>query len=307
LDVIVTGAGGFIGKFLVEGLIERGGYRVIALGRGPSPFSDHSGITYYQVDITHTLALNRIFNKHRPQAVFHLAALLADTCEEDPVMATNVNIVATQALLELSTHYGVDRFIYMSSISVYPPDAPEPVREEYAGRPRYFYGITKYAGELIGLWYAEKGYIDFRALRPTVVFGPGRYKGPSAEYSSRIIEGALKGETIVIRDPEAPVNYIYVRDVVEALIRLLEVEKASSRVYNAGGFVSKILDFALLVKKYIPNLRYEIRPSPIFRYPAVIDMTRARSELGWTPKYLYERAIEDYLETYKRGSKIFKI
>jgi len=238
--------------------------------------------------------------------VFHLAALLADTCE-DPVMATNVNIVATQALLELSTHYGVDRFIYVSSISVYPPDAPEPVREEYAGRPRYFYGITKYAGELIGLWYPEKGYINFRAQRPTVVFGPGRYKGPSAEYSSRIIEGALKGETIVIRDLEAPVNYIYVRDVVEALIRLLEVEKASSRVYNAGGLVSKILDFALLVKKYIPNLRYEIRPSPIFRYPAVIDITRARSELGWTPKYLYERAIEDYLETYEMGSRIFKI
>ena len=64
----------------------------------PSPFVEHPRITYYTADITNVHQMNSILAKHRPDAVVHLAALLADTCEQDPVSATRVNIVATQDL-----------------------------------------------------------------------------------------------------------------------------------------------------------------------------------------------------------------
>lgn len=306
MNILVTGGGGFIGRFLVEALIEKG-HSVVAVDKNPSPFREHPKVTYYVADITDIVTLNKIFIKHKPTAVIHLAALLADTCENDPILATKVNIDATQYLLELSITHGIDRFVFMSSASVYHPDTPEPVKEEDAGKPVSYYGITKYTGELIGLWYARKGLLDFRALRPTVVFGPGRFRGPSAEYSSLILEKALRGEKVIIKNPEDRVNYIYVRDTVNALINLLEAEKTTSRVYNAGGFVSKVIEFVELVKTYIPSLNYYVEPAPTVRYPAVIDDSRARLELGWKPVYLHDRAIEDYIETYKKGSIIFRL
>ncbi|MEM4676004.1 MAG: NAD(P)-dependent oxidoreductase [Nitrososphaerota archaeon] len=304
--MLITGGGGFIGRFLVERLVESE-YSTVVVDRIPSPFVEHQRIKYYVGDITDVIAMNKIFSRHKPSAVIHLAALLADTCENDPVQATRVNIEATQNLIELSITHGVSRFIFMSSASVYHPETPEPVKEEDAGKPVSYYGITKYAGELIGLWYARKGLIDFRALRPTVVFGPGRFRGPSAEYSSLILERGIRGEKVVIKNPEDRVNYMYVRDTVEAIVALLEAERAPSMVYNAGGFVSKVIEFVHMVKKYIPNLEYEVKPAPTVKYPAVIDDTRARIELGWKPKYLYEQAIEDYIETYKKGSHLFKL
>ena len=306
MNVLVTGGGGFIGRFLVEGLIDKG-YSVVSIDRGLSPFRDHPKLTHYVADISDVIAINKIFERHKPVAVIHLAALLADACENDPVLALRVNIDSTQYLLELSITHGVEKFVFMSSASVYHPDTPEPVREEDAGKPVSYYGVTKYTGELIGLWYARKGLIDFRALRPTVVFGPGRFRGPSAEYSSLILEKGLRNEKIIVRNPEDRVNYIYVRDTVNALIALLEAEKAPSRVYNAGGFVSRVIDFVELVKKYIPTLDYEVQPAPAVRYPAIVDDSRARRELGWSPKYVYDKAIEDYIETYRKGSALFRL
>lgn len=306
LVVLVTGGGGFIGRFLVERLIEKG-YNVVSVDRAPSPFRDHPRLAYYVADVSDIIAMNRIFAKHKPTAVVHLAALLADACEMNPVLATKVNIDSTQHLLELSITHEARKFVFMSSASVYHPDTPEPVKEEDAGKPVSYYGVTKYAGELIGLWYARRGLIDFRALRPTVVFGPGRFRGPSAEYSSLILEKGLRGEKVVVRNPEDRVNYIYVRDTVNALVALLEAEKAPSRVYNAGGFVSRVIEFVELVKRYIPTLDYEVQPAPAVRYPAVVDDSRAREELGWSPKYLRDKAIEDYIETYKKGSELFRL
>ena len=195
----------------------------------------------------------------------------------------------------------------MSSASVYHPQTPEPVREEDAGKPVSYYGVTKYTGELIGLWYWSKGLIDFRALRPTVVFGPGRFRGPSAEYSSILVEVALRGERAVIKNPDDRVNYIYVRDVSSALIKLVEAEKASYRAYNATGFVSTVTEFAELIRRYVPSFQYEIKPAEAVRYAAVIDDSRLRQEFGWRPIYTYEKAIEDYVETARRGDELFRV
>lgn len=306
MNVLVTGGGGFIGRFLVAELVKRG-YHVAVIDRTPSPFKENPRISYYIADIAAPLAVNRVMAKHRPSVVMHLAAMLADACEQDPLTATKVNVESTHNLIELSITHGVERFVFMSSASVYHPDTPEPVKEEDAGKPVTYYGVTKYAGELIGMWYARRGLIDFRALRPTVVFGPGRFRGPSAEYSSLVLERALRGEKVVVRNPEDRVNYIYVRDTVGALVRLAEAERAPSRVYNAGGFVSKVIDFVLLVKRYAPSLEYEVVPQQAVRYPAVVDDSRIRSELGWAPRYIYERAVEDYVETVRRGEELFSI
>ncbi|MFB6491515.1 MAG: NAD-dependent epimerase/dehydratase family protein [Thermoproteus sp. AZ2] len=304
MKVLVTGGSGHIGKFVVERLV-KAGHEVIALGRVKNPFKPAKGLTYLSLDITNAEAIDKALAEYRPDAVVHLAAALADDCERDPAYCLEVNVTALQRLLDSSIRRGVGRFVFMSSQGVYDPDAPEPVKEESAGRPILMYGITKYCGELIGLWYARRGLIDFRALRPSVVFGPARFRGPSAEYSSLIIERALKGEKVVIKNPNDRVNYIYVRDVAEATLKLLEAPSAPSRVYNAGGFAMTVLEFVNMVKKFFPNMEYVVEPGWTTRYPAAIDNGRIERELGWRPQYLYEKAVEDYIRTVKEGSDVF--
>jgi len=306
VNVVVTGGRGFIGRFVVEKLVEKG-YTVIATGLGSSPFREHPKVIYRVVDVTDVFAMNRLLAEYKPEAIIHLAALLADVCEVDPVKCYKVNLEATQNLIELSIAHKVEKFVFMSSSAVYNPETPEPVREEDAGKPILYYGITKYVGELIGLWYTRKGLIDFRALRPTVVFGPGRYRGFSAQYSSTIIENALRGEKIVVKNLDMKVNYVYVKDVAEAVVLLLEAPKAPSRIYNVGGFVCSIGEFIDIVRKYIPSIQVEIVPGQYVRFPAVVDTSRIRNELGWKPVYLYEKAVEDYIELIKKGNPLFDI
>jgi len=303
---LVTGAGGFIGKFLVTDLIRRGD-QVIAVGRSPSPFRQHPALNYVRADVSDFLEMNDVFLEYKPEIVFHLASLIADECEADPSAALSVNVKGTQGLMHLASAHGVKRFVFMSSQSVYDPDAREPVSEEQAGHPLLLYGITKYYGEMIGLWYARKGLLDFRALRPSVVFGPTRYKGPSAEFSSLIIERALRGEKVVVKNPDDRVNYLYVRDAVEAAVKLAFAERAPSRVYNAGGFTTTVMGFIQEVKRFVPSLEYEITRSETVRYPSVIDNSRAQTELGWSPRYGLKESIGDYIATLKKGEELFSV
>jgi len=50
-----------------------------------------------------------------------------------------------------------------------------------------------------------------------------------------------------------------------------------------------------------------VQPAPAVRYPAIVDDSRARRELGWSPKYVYDKAIEDYIETHRKGSALFRL
>ncbi|BBD73264.1 UDP-glucose 4-epimerase-like protein [Sulfodiicoccus acidiphilus] len=300
---LVTGASGFMGKFLVERLANAG--EVIATGRSSSPFK--RGVKYVKLDVSDREEVDRVFSEYRPDVVFHMAALMADACESNPTEAFRVNVRGTENLLEASSKYGAKRFVFASSISVYGLDVPRPVREEHAGKPSLLYGVTKYYGEMVGLWYDRKGLLEFRAVRPSVVFGPGRVRGPSSQYSSAIVDAALRGEKVVIRNPDDRVNYIYVRDAVEVTARLGEIASAPSKVYNAGGFSCTVMEFVEAVREIVPGTQYVISPSPSVKYVTEIDNTLAERELGWRPRFDLRKSIEDYVNTVKRGSDVFTL
>jgi len=302
---LVTGANGFMGKYLVERLLQDG-KSVLATGRSESPFFNVPNLTYVHMDVSKVDEVNEVFRKYKPEVVFHLAAVIADVCESDPDQAFRVNVRGTENLLQASQRQG-SRFVFISSISVYSNDEPQPVREEQGGKPCLLYGITKYYGELVGLWYWRRMGLDFRAVRPGVIFGAGRTRGPSSRYSSAIIDAAIRGEEYVITNPESRVNYIYVRDAVEVTSRLGEVKETPSRVYNAGGFSTTVKEFAEVVRELFPSFVYRVSPSPTVSYVSEVDNSRAEKELDWRPKFDLRGSIKDYARTAKEGSKIFRL
>ena len=203
MRVLVTGGAGFIGSYLVPRLLDRGDEVVVFdMAAEPKALSPVMGrIGYLRGDLGSGSDLYRAMMACRPEGVFHLGAILAGPCEENPVRGFQVNFGSTQALLDAASALKTKKFFMVSSISVFGRDAAEPVQDDAPKNPETIYGQTKLASEHLLSWYARKHGMDTCALRFTWVFGPGRTTGITALYSSLILDSIARGEAIVVAEP----------------------------------------------------------------------------------------------------------
>jgi len=300
MKVLVTGGAGFIGSYLVPRLLEEG-MEVVVLDLASDPASlaaVRDRITYVRGDLGSSADLYRTLLAHRPEGVFHLGAILAGPCEENPVLGFKVNFLSTQTLLDASVAVKVKRFFMVSSISVFGRDVEEPVADQAVKNPETIYGQTKLASEHLMLWYARKHGLDTRALRFTWVFGPGRTTGITALYSSAILDAAATGKTLYIPNPDERGDWLYVRDAIKAILTLWNAQEPKQRIYNVAGGVHSIREVVGIAKRFRPNAPITLQEGGknLSPYPAAYDDSVARKEIGWRPDYTIERAVKEHLE-----------
>jgi UDP-glucose 4-epimerase len=300
MKVLITGGAGFIGSYLVPRLLEEG-MEVVVLDLAFDPASlaaVRDRITYVRGDLGSSADLYRTLLAHRPEGVFHLGAILAGPCEENPVLGFKVNFLSTQTLLDASVAVKVKRFFMVSSISVFGRDVEEPVADQAVKNPETIYGQTKLASEHLMLWYARKHGLDTRALRFTWVFGPGRTTGITALYSSAILDAAATGKTLYIPNPDERGDWLYVRDAIKAILTLWNAQEPKQRIYNVAGGVHSIREVVGIAKRFRPNAPITLQEGGknLSPYPAAYDDSVARKEIGWRPDYTIERAVKEHLE-----------
>jgi UDP-glucose 4-epimerase len=297
--VLVTGGAGFIGSYLVPQLLERG-WEVVVFDLVAEPESLEAvrdEITYVRGDLGSGPDIYRAMMTHRPTGIFHLGALLAGPCEENPLLGFRVNFQSTQVLLDASLALEVERFFMISSISVFGRDVSEPVPDSAVKNPETIYGQTKLAGEHLMHWYAAKHGLDTRALRFTWVFGPGRTTGITALWSSAILDAMALGRKTVIPNPDERGDWLYVKDAVSAILTLWDAPEAGQRVYNIAGGVHSIREAVELARRWRPEAPVVLaedgtNQSP---YPAAYDDSAARRDLGWKPRYTLEEAVAEHI------------
>lgn len=300
MRALVTGGAGFIGSYLIPKLLEKG-CEVVVFDAAPNPTSleeVRDRITYVRGDLGSKADMYRAMMTQKITDVFHLGAVLAGPCEENPVMGFKINFQSTQTILDASLALHINRFVMLSSISVFGRDAAEPVPDHAAKNPETIYGQTKLAGEHLLLWYARKHGLDTRALRFTWVFGPGRTTGITALYSSLILDAIARGESITVPNPDEKGDWLYIKDAIKAILTLWEAESPSQRVYNIAGGVHSIRDVIAIAKKYRPDSPVALQEggksqSP---YPVAYDDSVARKEIGWKPDYSIEEAVREHIE-----------
>ncbi|MFH1009307.1 MAG: NAD(P)-dependent oxidoreductase [Candidatus Latescibacterota bacterium] len=306
MRVLVTGGAGFIGSYLVPRLLQQG-MEVVVLDLSAEPAAlapVMDRISYVRGDLGSPADLYRVMLSHRPEGVFHLGAILAGPCEENPVLGFRVNFLSTQTLLDASLALKVRRFFMVSSISVFGRDVAEPVSDLAVKNPETIYGQTKLASEHLMLWYARKHGLDTRALRFTWVFGPGRTTGITALYSSLILDAIARGKPLTIPNPDERGDWLYIQDAVKAILTLWEAKEPRQRIYNVAGGVHSIREVVGIARKIRPAAQVTLKEGgkSLSPYPAAYDDTPARREIGWEPGYTIEAAVREHIDVVSGAS-----
>jgi nucleoside-diphosphate-sugar epimerase len=171
VTVLVTGGAGFLGRSLVRRLADRG-EAVVSFDR---TLTGDGSATEVAGDITDGAVLEGLLREHAVSEVNHDAAIVGVTASVAGLAdSVRVNVDGSVALFEAVTRVGgVRRVVNLSSEEVYGHFTADPISEDAPGTPVSPYGITEYAVERLGGYYAEQHALPYVAARLCWVYGPG--------------------------------------------------------------------------------------------------------------------------------------
>jgi len=303
VKALVTGAAGFIGSHLSEALTESGAdvvgvdcftdyYGRDVKERNLAALRARPGFTFVEADLQ-AAPLRQLLDG--VTHVFHLAAQagVRKSWGDDFHVYTSNNIDATQQLLEAAKGRPLHRFVYASSSSVYGDVATIPMREDAYLQPLSPYGVTKLAAEhLCHLYHVNHG-VPTVSLRLFTVYGP-RQRPDMAFH--RFIRAALTDQPITVYGDGAQTrDFTYVSDIVAAGLAAGD-RGTPGAVYNiAGGSrvsVNETLDLVSRLTGRPLSVRREAAQKGDMR-DTFADTSRARAELGFTPRFPLERGLAE--------------
>lgn len=204
IDVLVTGAGGFIGRVLVRRLLREGlgGQvlrRLVVADLSLAGLSDDARLRYVEGSIAEPGVMARAFAEP-VEVVFHLASAPGGACERDPELSRRVNLDATQHLLDRLRQQGsAPRLVFASTVAVYGDPLPPRVDEDTPATPVLTYGAHKLASEILIADATRRGWVRGLSLRlPGVVARPGDGAGLMSAFMSQLFWRLRAGEPIVL-------------------------------------------------------------------------------------------------------------
>jgi len=304
MSVLVAGGSGFIGSHLVRKLVEIG-EKVIVFDAYPNPeaLRDLEGqVEIVRGDATQLSDVLQAIQKYEVRDVYHLIALLADVCQQKPHFALKINVETLVHFLEAARLMKLGKIIFASSVAVYAVNEPAPVGEEAPTNPISVYGATKVMGEFFGMHYHRLFNVDFRALRFTTLYGPGKSAG-STGICSLLIERAAEEKPVKADAADAVTDWLYIKDALNGFILARKIESPRHRIYNIGGGSHSLRQVAGVVKKLIPKAQIELEAKRTFPWPPSYKWERAQEELGYQPRYDIEKGVKDFIGEVKQGRR----
>ncbi|MEA2687041.1 MAG: hypothetical protein QOE93_2236 [Actinomycetota bacterium] len=227
---LVTGATGYIASHLIPALA-RAGWDVLATGRRRDAPPLPDGVDYYSVNLVKDDPWVFSSLMERVTHVFHLAG--ASSSKSDQAEMESTNVVGTRRLLQAAKPWPIERFLHMSSTSVYGEEVllPSPVPEDVERHPSRGYGKAKDGAERVVEEYAADGMATV-VLRPVTVYGPGNVKLLASAILDVAVERFAGLDRIEV--PATPIEQrlVHVDDVVAASIHLATAPDAAGRAFN---------------------------------------------------------------------------
>jgi nucleoside-diphosphate-sugar epimerase len=294
--IVVTGAGGQIGSWLVPRLRELYGTSKVLATDVRHPGGGLTGNGPFQiVDATNPKAVGQAAMRHRADTIFHLAAILSAVGERDPRLAWHINMSSLEAVLEVAREQGCALFV-PSSIGAFGSNTPkDPTPQDTVMRPETMYGITKLTGELLCDYYHARFGVDTRGVRfPGIVSYGARPGGGTTDWAVDIFHKAVRhGRYDCFLRADTRLDFLYMPDAVHAAISLMEADAARLKHRNAFNVTAMQLtpeSLAEEIRVRIPDfsIDYEVdsvRQAIADSWPQRVDDGAAREEWGWAPSF----------------------
>ncbi|HGF7851316.1 TPA: NAD-dependent epimerase/dehydratase family protein, partial [Enterococcus faecium] len=245
-NILITGGAGFIGSTLANCLAKSNKVLVIDdLSMGEkSNLSSSENIKFIEGSVTDKDLMSEILTNNQFEYIYHLAAIasVADSVAR-PIETHQVNFESVLMLLEFCRKYqqNLKRLIFSSSAAVYGDEPTLPKKEESVIRPLTPYAIDKFAAEQYVLDYYHLYNVPTSAVRFFNVYGPNQ--NPNSPYSGVIsilvdqYKKHLKNENskfILFGDGEQSRDFVYIEDVIQALLLIATKKEALGRQFNVG-------------------------------------------------------------------------
>ncbi len=286
-SVLVTGGAGFIGSHLTDRLLELGAKVVVLddLSTGKrenlSQHDSNTAFTFVHGNANDWPTLDRVFDAHKPDYVFHLGAFCGVKRVEERPLDVLKDIDGIRAIFEFCKDRKVKKILYSSSSEVYGEPVVLPTHEHgpINVSPRDPYSLVKMLGENLTHHYYEQYGLKTVALRFFNVYGPRQESSPYGFVVSIFLDRALKGLPLqIFGDGSATRDFVYYKDNIDCLLRAMLRDETNGETINVGkGVPTSIQELAQKVAglagkelpiEYLPVRKMEIK----YRTPDVTKM-----------------------------------
>lgn len=288
MKVLITGANGFVGHYLVQSVLKKS-CTVIATGKGECrlPFSSYPNFIYEEMDFTNPYSIDSVFEKHKPGVIIHAGAMgKPDECEQNQMHAYVVNVEGTVHLLINAAEYK-SFFIFVSTDFVFDGDSGM-YKEEDQRRPVNYYGRTKMDAEDAVMDYEY----DWTIVRTVLVYGKPQ---TGRDNLLTIVKNKLeKGESYNVFNDQVRTP-TYVEDIAGAIITI--IEKRVKGIFHISGdevltpyeMAIKAAEFFCLDQSLIKKITAAELLQPAKRpLKTGFNIDKAKKELGYKPTPFFE-------------------
>jgi UDP-glucose 4-epimerase len=308
MNILITGGTGFIGLHTARAFLDAG-HSVVAsqfrVRRDPAFIANELGgrLQREVVDLTSPYGLADLLRKHRIDGIVHLAVPGVGAGALSPSEDYRTNMMSLLNIFDAALTFGIRRVVVASSITVYEGQPAGPYHEELPVPIASTNATAAYkkAWEILGYHYADRAKLEIVSARIAYIYGPLYHS--MFNVLARIVHAAVHGSTLVAPNEAYAgdhVDYCYVKDCADALVRLQTAETLTQRVYNVGaGRATSIAEVLAAAQAVAPDLAVALAPGTrdAFHGPDnYMTLDALTRDTGFRPAFTIATAIADYAD-----------
>jgi UDP-glucose 4-epimerase len=270
--------------------------------------AEHRNSEFIEGEITEWPQVMTVVKTNKPDAIVHCAAIVGVTNSlASPIGTFRVNVGGSLNVFEAMRLFGVKRVVNLSSEETYGVFESDRIDETHPNRPLKPYGISKYAVERLACDYASSYGLECLHVRTCWVYGPGL---PRPRVPKILVDAVVAGQKLHLSSGgDFRVDHVYIDDCVDGISKVLDKPQHRYDVYHiATGEAPSLAEIVDLIKELVPDADLAIGPGP-YRFvdgteavrKGALDITRARTELGYEPRYPIKKGLAAYIEATRAG------
>jgi nucleoside-diphosphate-sugar epimerase len=307
LKILVTGGEGFIGSWIVEKLSQMG-HRITTLDNSDTydviereeldrlcSWRQRNWKRVKKISGDVLMPLNRVWLQ-KQDIVIHLASYpRAKIVNDQPEMGVENIVVGTTGMLQDCVEYGVKRFVYISSSMIY-GNFVDGTKEDIQPNPINIYGEAKLAGERLTQQFCRAAGLECVIARPSGVYGAGDIPD---RVLSKFFAAAMNNRDINVHDANNRVDFTYVEDTADGIIRCALEKKAANKVFNITAGSATSLGEAAEKIVQLTGSKSQIKDTGqnnLYPERGTLDISQAKNLLNYQPQHNFDQGIKKYYE-----------